>query len=258
MAGRRARDRPLNVSRHALLAANISSMQVQLLLTCLCDAFYGEVGIATVRVLEHAGCTVRFPKEQTCCGQPALNSGDFSAGRTLAQRLHSLIDPALPIVSPSASCAATLRHGYGLAGLGTLQCFELAEFLTRELALPKWPLAGNVVTRRRKVAVHEACHARMLGSEGCISTVLRLVKGVELVGFDQQDQCCGFGGAFAVSHPSVSAGIGTEKLRRFVDAGVDEIVGSDMGCLMHLDGLAKSDGLPLRFRHVAEILAEGI
>src|SRR5687767_288448 len=151
-------------------------MRVRLMLTCLCDAFYGEVGIATVRVLEHAGCQVEFVEEQTCCGQPPFNAGDWPAARPVAERCSSLLAGKLPVVTPSSSCAAMLRHGYPMLGVEVPPAFELAEFLLDELGVGKWPLDGNQVTRKRIVAFHRACHGRMLHLGDCQERLLSLVK----------------------------------------------------------------------------------
>lgn len=233
-------------------------MRVQLMLTCLADAFYGEVGIASVRVLEHAGCQVSFPEGQTCCGQPPFNAGDWETARSVARRSKTVFEEGVPIVTPSSSCAAMMRHGYKMLGLEAAPVFELSQFLLDEMGIEKWPLFGNQVSRMQKVVYHRACHGRMLGLEDSVERLLSRVKGLQLAPFEQGDQCCGFGGAFAVGLPTVSAGIGLEKLRCMQEAGAKTIVGGDMGCLMHLQGLIDRERLPMRTRHYAELLAEAI
>jgi L-lactate dehydrogenase complex protein LldE len=230
------------------------------MLTCLCDAFYGEVGVATVRVLEHAGCTVEFDSEQTCCGQPAFNAGDWSAARPIAVRTARLFglneEDGDFVVTPSASCAAMLRHGYEMLGEPVAQdrAHELAEFLVCVLGRKDW---GGQVSPRR-VAVHRACHGRMIGLSDQQDQLLRSVKGIEIVEIGSPEQCCGFGGAFSITHGKVSEGIGLEKLRQFEMAGVDTVVSGDMGCLMHLAGLAKRNSVELSFLHFSQLLAEAI
>lgn len=224
-------------------------MRVQLMLTCLCDAFYGEVGIATTRVLEAWGYEVEFPEEQTCCGQPALNAGDWSSARSMAEHTRGVFDG--PIVTPSASCAATMRHGYELLGLAPAPVYELAEFLAGR----PMPRLGPV---RRRVAFHRSCHGRMIGLGDTQERVLASIPGIEIVRIAQADQCCGFGGAFSATHGHIADGIGDEKLRCLLEAGVEEVLSGDMGCLMHLAGLASRRGLTMRFRHYAEILAEAL
>lgn len=233
-------------------------MRVKLLLTCLCDAFYGEVGIATTRVLEHAGCQVEFPKDQTCCGQPPFNAGDWGVARPAAKRCAQLFGDDAPIVVPSASCAAMLRDGYPMLGIGAPLAFELSEFLLQEVGITQWPIGGGGVTRRRTLAFHRSCHGRMIGLGGAQERLLRMLPGIELAPFEQQEQCCGFGGAFSATHGKISEGIGLEKLRCLLASGASTIVSGDVGCLMHLDGLIRRHGIPLKVMHYAQILAEAI
>lgn len=237
-------------------------MTVQLMLTCLCDALYGEVGVATVRVLEHCGVKVVFPVEQTCCGQPAFNSGDWDAARTVSDRVWSIFDPSIPIVIPSGSCAAMMRHGRGLMnegrrGVAEGSVYELSEYLLDVIGVERWPLKRGL-SRKRRVALHQSCHGRMIGLGDRQRRLLAMVDGIELVDFDQPEQCCGFGGAFAAHHATVSAGIGLEKLRCLREAGADVVASGDMGCLMSLKTLAAKEGLEFRAVHYAELLAEAI
>lgn len=226
------------------------------MLTCLCDGFYGEVGIATVRVLEHAGYKVEFPPEQTCCGQPPFNAGDWSAARPIVMRCAGIFEGEVPVVTPSASCAAMVRHGYGmLMAKSPFRCFELCEFLTRVAGITAWPCRG---LSRRKVAFHRSCHGRVLDLGTIQRDLVASIPGIDLVDLAEEEQCCGFGGAFSATHPTISSGIGMAKLENILATGATEIVGGDMGCLMHLDGLIRRNDLPLRVRHVAEILAEAI
>ncbi|HVT12217.1 MAG TPA: (Fe-S)-binding protein [Fimbriimonadaceae bacterium] len=237
-------------------------MTVKLMLTCLCDAFYGEVGIATVRVLEHAGCTVQFPKSQTCCGQPPYNAGDWEASRKVAEHWREVFgDGETPIVTPSSSCAAMVREGYALL-FGEHRndpVYELSEFLVKHLGIDKWPLARSAGTLlQQKIAYHRSCHGRGIGLTNEQEVLLRAVPGVEFHAIEQSEQCCGFGGAFCVGHPAVSAGIGTEKLQHVAETGASILVGGDMGCLMHLRGLIEKQRLGIETRHFAEILADAI
>jgi L-lactate dehydrogenase complex protein LldE len=262
-------------------------MTVRLMLTCLCDAFYGEVGIATVRVLEHAGCTVEFPKGQTCCGQPPFNAGDWPAARPVGEHWQKVFGgSSSPIVTPSSSCAAMIREGYPLlfgkdssfptrvpigkdesstahnSDRGSNEhwlVYELSEFLVRQLGVEKWPLGFSPgPMRAEKIAYHRACHGRGIGLKDEQEMLLRSIPGIELHEIAQAEQCCGFGGAFSVGHPSVSAGIGNEKLRNVIDTGAKTLVSGDMGCLMHLKGLIDKEGFELQTKHFAEILADAI
>jgi L-lactate dehydrogenase complex protein LldE len=231
------------------------------MLTCLCDAFFGEVGIASVRVLEHVGCEVLFDHEQTCCGQPPFNSGDWASARQVAGlTMRWLLESEDPVVTPSGSCAAMIREGYPILYEGNVhpQVFELGEFLVHQLKLRSWPVTTGKAPATRKVAFHRACHGRGIGLTDEQEILVASLPWVQLVPFKQGEQCCGFGGAFSVTHGSISAGIGMEKLRNILESGADEIVGGDMGCLMHLNGLIRKNKLPLKTRHFAQLLAEAI
>ncbi len=235
-------------------------MRVRLLLTCLCDAYYGEVGIAAVRALEHAGCTVEFDEAQTCCGQPAFNAGDWDVARPIAERSMKLFgldrDEDVFVVTPSASCAAMLRHGYGMLGVScqTNRVYELAEFLVDVAGKQQW--GGTLPSRR--IGLHRACHGRMMGLRNQQAEILASIGGIEVVEIGSPEQCCGFGGAFSVTHGKVSEGIGLEKLRQIEQAGVDQVVSGDMGCLMHLQGLAKRNSIEIAFAHFAQVLVEAV
>lgn len=232
-------------------------MKVRLMLTCLCDAFFGEVGIATVRVLEHAGCEVVFDERQTCCGQPPFNAGDWAAARKIATHCQTVFAGPEAIVTPSGSCAAMLRDGYPMLfpEAASMPCFELGEFLVRELGITSWPSGGG---EPDVVAFHRACHGRALGLRDEQERLVRSLTNIQVVEFAQAEQCCGFGGAFAATHGKLSSGIGLEKLHNVIEAGAKTLVSGDMGCLMHLNGLIQKHNLPLRTRHFAELLAEAI
>lgn len=225
------------------------------MLTCLCDAFYGEVGIATVRALEHTGCEVVFDERQTCCGQPPFNAGDWKSARSMAARCLEVFSGDCPLVVPSASCAAMMHEGYAMLEVSTPPpTYELAQFLLEVRQVAEWPSLGSPV----RAAFHKSCHGRMLGLGDSQIKLMQLVGGLELVPFEQEDQCCGFGGAFSVTHGATSSGIGGEKLDNVVSTEVDVILSGDMGCLMHLQGLADKTGCTVTTKHYVEILAEAL
>ena len=239
--------------------SDIENPSVQLLLTCLVDAFYGEVGIATVKVLEHVGCQVTFDERQTCCGQPAFNAGDWKEARKVAEHCIAVFSSRKEaIVCPSASCAAMLRDGYELlfnAQHTTQKTLELAEYLVHQLGFAQWPARKPYV---KKIAFHRACHGRALNLKKEAEQLLATIPGIELMNFAQTEQCCGFGGAFSATEPALSAGIGLEKLKNIQASGAAELVSGDMGCLMHLGGLIEKHGIPLKTKHYAQILAETV
>ena len=231
--------------------------RVKLMLTCLCDAFYGEVGIATVKVLEMLGCEVVFEPDQTCCGQPPFNSGDWTEARKVARHCQSVLFRGPEnVVTPSGSCAAMVCEGYEMLFPGEhFRAFELGQFVVNELGVRSMPAARSYP---RRIAFHRACHGRALGLRDEQEMLLASVPGVQLVEFENPEQCCGFGGAFCVTQGRLSSGIGLEKLRTIQESGAEEIATGDMGCGMHLQGLIDRHRMNLRVRHFAEILAEVI
>jgi L-lactate dehydrogenase complex protein LldE len=249
------------MKEHSSTANAAPKRRVRLMLTCLCDAFFGDVGIATVKILEHAGCEVIFDKDQTCCGQPPFNSGDWTAARLAAgHMMRTVLNHGDPVVTPSASCASMVREYYPVLyeGMAHPQIFELGEFLVHELGYAKWPVTTKKLPTRVKVAYHTSCHGRGIHLRGEQLQLVSSLPWVELVPFEQTEQCCGFGGAFAANHPAVSAGIGMEKINNILKSGAEEIVAGDMGCLMQLNGLMQRNGIKLKTRHFSQLLAEAI
>ena len=234
-----------------------------LMLTCLCDAFFCDVGQACVRVLEHAGCRVVFDARQTCCGQPAFNAGDWTAALKVALHTLDVFKDAEVVVTPSASCAGMMRHGYGLLFEGHPRrnealdlggrTFELTEYLERQLEIRAWPAQPP-----RRIGLHAACHLRQIEATDVPRRFLDRVGGIEVVPFEEPEQCCGFGGVFAVTFPWLSRRMGDRKLNAANGAGVREIVSTDMGCLMHLRGMIDKTGQPFRCTHIAQLLADSL
>jgi L-lactate dehydrogenase complex protein LldE len=231
--------------------------------TCLCDAFYDDVAAATVQVLEHLGCEVSFPPGQTCCGQPAFNGGDWEASRRVVRHTLGAFAGEEPVVVPSGSCAAMVFHGAalefegepdlpGVRALGR-RTWELADFIVNGLGVRAWPGRFDAA-----VALHRSCHTRGTGSSAAASLLLGSIKGVRLVEFGEGEQCCGFGGTFAVSFPHISAAMGELKLDHVRAAAPDVLVSGDMSCLMHMSGLAARDGKPLRTMHFAQLLRDAL
>lgn len=224
--------------------------------------------MATLELLERFGATVSFPRAQTCCGQPMANTGCTDDARPLAEKFLATFAPYEYIVAPSGSCVAMVRHHYAhliddppaLAALVS-KTFELCEFLTDVLQVTS--IEGRFPYR---VGLHQACHGlrelrlgqpseSMTPSPNKVASLLEGLDGIELVQLERRDECCGFGGTFAVSEEAVSCQMGRDRLADHLQAGTQVIASTDMSCLMHLSGLAKRDTLPLRSMHVAEILA---
>ncbi len=237
--------------------------RVQLMATCLCDAFYADAARATVEVLEHLGCTVEFPEAQTCCGQPAFNGGDWAASRKVVRHAVRTFAGELPVVVPSASCAAMFRHGALLAfekepDLPAVQqlagrTWELADFIVNGLGVTQWP--GRCDAR---IAFHRSCHARGTESGAAALTLLSSLAGASVAPIGEAEQCCGFGGTFSVAFPHVSTRMGTLKLEHVRAVQPDVLVGIDMSCLMHLGGLAEKEGKPIVTRHLAQVLRDAL
>lgn len=234
---------------------------VALMATCLCDAFYDDVGIATVQVLEHLGCTVHVPPDQTCCGQPAFNAGDWPAARPVARHALRVFAGDGPVVIPSGSCARMVSHGALMllerdeertsAEHLAQRSWELSDFVVNGLGITEWPGTFDAT-----LAFHRSCHSRGTRYAQAALTLLRSIRGARVVEFGEAEQCCGFGGTFSVAFPHISHAIGSLKLEHALAAAPDAIVSADMGCLMHLEGLARESGV--RFLHVAQVLRDAL
>jgi L-lactate dehydrogenase complex protein LldE len=241
----------------------IVGRRVQLMATCLCDAFHDDVAAATVEVLEHLGCDVGFPEAQTCCGQPAFNGGNWDASRKVVRHAARTFAGEDPVVVPSGSCAAMLFHGARLEfekepdlgeieGLGR-RTWELCDFIVNGLGVRAWPGRFEAA-----VALHRSCHTRGTGSSEAAALLLSSIAGLRLVEFGEGEQCCGFGGTFSVSFPHISKAMGDLKLDYVLESGPDVLASGDMGCLMHLQGLADKEGKPVRTLHLAQVLRDSL
>ena len=238
-------------------------MEVALFVPCYVDQLYPQVAMATAGLLERLGVTVHFPEQQTCCGQPMANSGFFDDARPLAARMIDVFAKYEHVVCPSGSCTSMVRNHYPelLPGSRRLPVFELVEFLHDVLQVK---LRGRFAHR---VGLHQSCHGlRELrlgsGSERLVAPfsktadLLAGIEGLELVELSRADECCGFGGTFAVTEEAVSCAMGRDRIADHQRAGAEIIAGGDVSCLMHMEGLARRDGRKLRFMHLAELLAE--
>lgn len=241
-------------------------MRVALFVTCLNDQFLPRPAQAMVALLEHLGHGVEFPDQQTCCGQPMFNNGFHDEARRLARRFFDVFDGFEAVVTPSGSCAAMLRKHYpalfeaGSEDLARAQdlaarSFEFLEFLQRKESAaldqmkPQWE---GVVTW------HEACHLRDLGRNGDCERLLDRIRGLESRASEHREQCCGFGGTFAMAYPEISAGMVHDKVEAIRATGADTVVCNDGGCWLNIEGACERAGLDLRFVSAAEILAESL
>jgi L-lactate dehydrogenase complex protein LldE len=241
-------------------------VRVALFVPCYVDQLWPDVGLAAAEVLEGHGVEVEFPEAQTCCGQPFANAGFPEPARALARRFVRVFGGYEHVVCPSGSCVAMVRHQYqkllgAQAGSGASRVRELCEFLVEVVGVRRAP--GRFPHR---VGLHPSCHGlRELGlaspSERCearfdrVAALLGSLEGLELVTPARSDECCGFGGSFAVLEPDVSCRMGLDRLAAHEAAGAEVLTSVDASCLIHLRGLAERRGSPLRVMHVAEILA---
>ncbi len=231
--------------------------------TCLCEAFFDDVAIATVQVLEYLKCEVAFPDGQTCCGQPAFNAGDWASSRRVVRHCLKVFAGEEPVVVPSGSCAAMIFHGAllefeeekdleevrQLAG----RTWEVADFIVNGLGVDEWP--GKFPA---SVAFHRSCHSRGTDSGPATLRLLESIEGLDLRPFGEAEQCCGFGGTFSVTFPSISAAMGKLKLEHALKENPDCLISGDMGCLLHLGGLAEKGGTPVPTRHVIQVLRDAL
>ena len=244
-------------------------MRIGLFVPCYVDALYPEVGVSTYRLLKSLGIDVDYPERQTCCGQPMGNAGFERMAVPLVKKFDELFAPYDYVVAPSASCAAYVRFFHPNIMKGG-QCeaagktVDLVEFLHDILNVKSLPAKFP-----HKVSVHNSCHGvRELGLSSPsernvpkfnkIIDLLKLVDGIEVVEPERPDECCGFGGMFAVEEQAVSARMGLEKVHRHMATGAEYITGPDSSCLMHMQGVAQKQGLDIKFIHVAQILSAGL
>ncbi len=237
--------------------------RVGLFVTCLADLFRPSVGLAAVKLLEDAGCRVEAPLAQTCCGQPAYNSGDRASAKAIAMQVMDAFEEFDYVVAPSGSCGGMLRHHYPalfaddavLAARAkdfAARCWELVSFLHDVRGVRR-------VTARFEgvVTYHDACAGlRELSIAEQPRALLASVEGLTLKDLAEGEICCGFGGLFSVKYPDISLRMVSQKTGAVADTGADTLLAGDLGCLMNIAGRLSREGSPVRVRHVAEVLAD--
>ena len=236
--------------------------RVGLFVTCLVDLFRPSVGFAAVKLLEDAGCAVDVPVTQTCCGQPAYNSGDRKDTREIAQQVIAAFEGFDYVVAPSGSCAGMLKKHYPELFKGdaawqarteafSAKVHELVSFLADVRGMKT--VAASFP---QKVTYHDSCSGlRELGVKSQPRELLASVAGIEIAEMNNAHVCCGFGGTFSVKYPDVSSAIVTEKTAAIRDSGAQTLLAGDLGCLMNMAGRLKREGSKIEVRHVAEVLA---
>ncbi len=236
--------------------------RVGLFVTCLVDLFRPSVGFAAVKLLEQAGCSVEVPRAQTCCGQPAYNSGDRADTKAIAAQVIAAFEGFDYVVAPSGSCAAMIREHYPQLFIGNpvledkskelaARTHELISFLTDVRGVTSVQVAFD-----GRVTYHDSCAGlRELGVHGQPRRLLASVRGLTLTELADAEVCCGFGGTFCVKYPEISDTMVTEKAERIEQAGAGTLLAGDLGCLMNIAGKLHRRGAAVEVRHVAEVLA---
>jgi L-lactate dehydrogenase complex protein LldE len=240
----------------------IMSPPVTLFIQCLVDGFYPEVGEAMVTLFSKLGLTMIYPKDQTCCGQPAFNSGFRKEARRAARKFIEIFESAKIIVCPSGSCVNMVRNHYSnlfendpawrnRADKIAAKTYELSEFLVD--VLKKEDVGASF---DGKITYHESCHLlRGLGISKQPRTLLANISGAEFIEMQAADRCCGFGGTFSIKYAGISAAILSDKIKTIEATGADVVVGCDMGCLMNIQGMLSKKGSTVQVAHIAELLA---
>jgi L-lactate dehydrogenase complex protein LldE len=240
-------------------------MDVALFVTCLTDTFYPRVGAAVVRVLRHFGCHVEFPRRQTCCGQPAFNSGFHAEAAKLMRHMAAVFAEHERIVTPSASCAALVKRSGSELLVGDAE----AQAAARRLADHTWEFAtflrdmlhvdiAPLLKFDEPVTFHYPCHARDLYSLADLQSWLGVGNGRDVRTPEHADLCCGFGGVFAAEYPELSGAMLVDKLDDLAATGARLVISNEAACTLQMAGGAHRRGLPLRFKHLAECLAESL
>jgi L-lactate dehydrogenase complex protein LldE len=240
----------------------MSSPRAGLFVTCLVDLIRPSIGFAAVKLLEDAGCTVEVPEAQTCCGQPAFNSGDRKDAIAIARQVIAAFKDFDYVVVPSGSCGGMIKTHYSelfetgtperaAADLLAAKTYELVSFLVNVLKIEK--VEAEFAAR---ATYHDSCSGlRELGIKQEPRKLLKSVAGVSLREMTDAEVCCGFGGTFCVKYPEISDKMLEKKVKHIAATGADTLIAGDLGCLMNMAGKLKRIGSPIKVRHIAEVLA---
>lgn len=241
--------------------------KVSLFVTCMVDLLYPQTGFSVVRVLEHLGCEVDFPPNQTCCGQPAFNSGYRDDARSVGRSFLEAFAEAEVIVAPSGSCTAMVRHEYptlfaddpklkALAERAASITWEVTEFVVEGLGIKD---LGARLENAKSVAFHDACHGlRLLGLGAAGRELVGNIQNVSVTDLDHHDECCGFGGLFSVKMADLSGAMLDQKLNCILDCPAETILTGDVSCMTHMNGGLEKRGETRRVRHMIDFIAESL
>lgn len=241
-------------------------MMSRLFVTCLTDQFYPHVGVAVTKILEHFGCRVHFPQAQTCCGQPFYNNGFHDQAATLGKRFIEVFEPYKYIVTPSGSCAAMVREQYEQLMKNdpawshpmhetVSKTYEFVEFLDKVL---KVDFSQFKLPKPESITYHYTCHLRGIGVKDEGVKLLQQIGNVDFRAMEKTDQCCGFGGTFAMKYPAISGAIVEDKVACIAATEAKTLVCNDAGCSMNISGMCHRDGMAVQTRHIAELMAEAM
>lgn len=242
-------------------------MKIGLFIPCFMNEVYPKASMATYKLLKNLNLEVEYPLEQTCCGQPMANSGCAKDIKTLAQNFVNTFKKYDYIVAPSGSCVTMVKEHYEPffnddRDYNKIKnsIYEITEFLHDIIKLDSLDVTFN-----KKIGIHNSCHGHRvlklataselnIPYQSKLENMLNLVKGVELVTLERNDECCGFGGTFSVSEDAISTAMGKSRIKDHIDSGAQIMTGADMSCLMHMDGLINRDNMPIKVMHISEIL----
>ena len=241
-------------------------MKVALFVPCYVDQFYPQVGRAALELLEKCGCSVDYPNAQTCCGQPLANSGMEQAAKPIYHHFVDTFSTYDYIVAPSASCAYHVAHHYDIIDQTEdvqkvrSSVYDMTAFLVDVLKVKALKARFP-----HKVGLHQSCHGlrglqlarsseQMMDDYSKWNDLLSMVSDIELVQLDRPDECCGFGGTFAVAEEAVSVKMGKDRVKDHLQSGAEFITSGDMSCLMHMEGLIRRNNWPIQVKHLVEIL----
>ncbi len=238
----------------------IVGKKINFMATCLCDAIFDDAAKCAVSILRKYA-EVNFPENQTCCGQPAFNSGDFaSARKVIKHTMQAFSGNDYPIIVPSASCAAMLYHSSKIAfrdadkaerdavDAFALRIWEFCDYLVNALGIEK--IGGNL---KAKIAIHNSCHSKGSGTPEALAKLLGSIDGLEALPFEGSDDCCGFGGTFSVVFPQLSSEMGLAKVKAITAQNPDFVVAADTSCLLHQKGIADKASIAYNPKHAAQI-----
>ena len=238
-------------------------MTVQLFIPCFMDQLYPQAAFNTIKVLEKAGCKVKYNEKQTCCGQPAFNAGFWSESKDVCTKFVQDFDGADYIVSPSASCTGFVRNNFGKifennafqspAKKVANRMYELSEFLVKVLKVTNLGASFE-----GKATYHDSCAGlRECNIKQEPRELLAAVKGLELIEMNETETCCGFGGSFAAKFDTISVAMADQKIQNAIQTQAEYLISTDLSCLMHIEGRLKFNGQNLKVMHLADVLASG-